>query len=89
MINIEYPARILPDGHISCPENIKNKLKMLNGTEFKVIINVEEESFTPFILLEKSEEKTGLCGIWQDDRDAEEIIKDIYSHRRGFKEVVF
>ncbi|MFH1561970.1 MAG: hypothetical protein ABIF11_00930 [Nitrospirota bacterium] len=89
MINIEYQARILPDGHLSCPENIKKRLMVLNGTEFKVIINVEEKGFTPFTLVSEPEEKTGLCGVWQDDRDAEEIIKDIYSHRRGFKEVVF
>ena len=47
--------------------------------------------------LEESEEETcveesknenftasGLCGIWEDERDAEEIIDDIYSHRTGF-----
>lgn len=47
--------------------------------------------------LEESEEETcaedsenenltasGLCGIWEDERDTEEIIKDIYSHRTGF-----
>ena len=37
----------------------------------------------------KGKEKTelnasGLCGIWQDERTSEEIIKDIYSHRTGF-----
>ncbi|MFH0925185.1 MAG: hypothetical protein V1872_06070 [bacterium] len=29
---------------------------------------------------------SGLCGIWKDERSAEEIIKDIYSHRTGFGE---
>ncbi len=28
-------------------------------------------------------EAGGLCGIWQDERDADEIIEDIYSHRTG------
>ena len=34
----------------------------------------------------KDEELTtsGLCGLWQDERSAEEIIEDIYSHRTGF-----
>ena len=29
-------------------------------------------------------ETSGLCGAWQDNRKAEEIIEDIYSHRTGF-----
>jgi hypothetical protein len=39
------------------------------------------------LLEEKSEEKrktTGFCGIWEDERSADEIIDDIYSHRTGF-----
>ena len=59
-----------------------------NGFEVKIIMKAErvkrvsekEKTFT-------SKEETGLCGIWEDDRNAEEIIKDIYSNRTGFKEV--
>jgi len=28
--------------------------------------------------------KTGFCGIWQDERSADEIIADISTHRSGF-----
>ena len=28
--------------------------------------------------------KTGFCGIWQDERSADEIIADICTHRSGF-----
>ena len=28
--------------------------------------------------------KTGFCGVWQDERPADEIIADITSHRSGF-----
>jgi hypothetical protein len=28
--------------------------------------------------------ESGLCGIWVDDRNAEEIINDIQAHRTGF-----
>jgi hypothetical protein len=28
--------------------------------------------------------KTGFCGVWQDDRTADEIISDIATHRSGF-----
>ncbi len=27
---------------------------------------------------------SSLCGIWKDDRSAEEIINDIHSYRTGF-----
>ncbi|GMT49895.1 MAG: hypothetical protein IEMM0008_1434 [bacterium] len=27
--------------------------------------------------------ESGLCGIWNDQRDANEIIEDIYSHRKN------
>lgn len=82
MINVEYKAKVLPDGHLSCPEDIKKRLRLSNGTEVKVIISVERK-----ISESETEKKTGFCGIWQDDRDAQEIIRDIYSNRRGFKEV--
>lgn len=28
--------------------------------------------------------ESGLCGIWEDERNAEEIIYDIYTSRTGF-----
>ncbi len=27
--------------------------------------------------------ESGLCGIWNDQRDANEIIENIYSHRKN------
>jgi len=32
----------------------------------------------------KKPEVSGLCGIWVDERDAEQIIEEIHSHRTGF-----
>jgi len=29
-------------------------------------------------------EKTGFCGVWLDERSADEIIDDISSNRKGF-----
>ena len=29
-------------------------------------------------------ERTGFCGVWKDDRSADEIIGDIVTHRSGF-----
>ncbi len=88
MINVEYKAKILPDGHLSCPEGIKRKLHLSNGIEVKVIISVEKEIPTIPNSISVTEKRTGFCGIWQDDREAQEIIHDIYSNRRGFKEVI-
>ena len=28
--------------------------------------------------------ESGLCGTWKDDRNPEEIIRDIHEHRTGF-----
>ena len=28
--------------------------------------------------------KTGFCGVWQDERTADEIVTDIATHRSGF-----
>ena len=41
-------------------------------------------SFLGRISLKKSEQTSGLCGIWPDDKSAEEIIDDIHKHRTGF-----
>lgn len=29
-------------------------------------------------------DSTGICGLWQDERDAEEIIRDLKKARTGF-----
>ena len=29
-------------------------------------------------------ERTGFCGVWKDDRPADEIIADITTHRSGY-----
>ncbi len=29
-------------------------------------------------------ERTGLCGVWKDNRPADEIIADITAHRSGY-----
>ncbi|MCL0066153.1 hypothetical protein M1N79_04685 [Dehalococcoidia bacterium] len=79
---------VLADGHLSCPESVKERLHLEEGVEVKVVMEIEDSRET----LEKGmgltpREGTVLCGIWKDDRSAEEIIGDIYSSRTGFKEV--
>ena len=88
MPSVEYKAKVLPDGHLSCPESVKKKLHLKEGFEVKIVMEIERmkeplEAGAASI----SKKSTGLCGIWQDSRNAEEIIRDIYSNRTGFKEV--
>ncbi|MEK7274092.1 MAG: hypothetical protein AAB110_02445 [Candidatus Desantisbacteria bacterium] len=88
MINVEYKARVLPDGHLSCPENIKRKLHLSNGSEIKVILlnkwstELSKEGENPESVnkLEKPERKKTsfaelpVCGIWADRYDMEESV---------------
>jgi hypothetical protein len=45
---------------------------------------IREEEIDPKGKKDAELKASGLCGIWQDERTSEEIIKDIYSHRTGF-----
>ncbi len=50
----------------------------------KIVRSIKESISVGRISSKKSEQTSGLCGIWQDDRSAEEIIEDIHKHRTGF-----
>jgi hypothetical protein len=68
---IEYIAEVLPDGHLSLPENIIKQLKLKAHSKLRVQIQPEKKT------------KQGLsrfCGRWQDD-DVEDIVNDIYNSR--------
>ncbi len=41
---IEYFADLLPDGHLSIPEEIKSKLRLNKCKKFKVSIEMEEKN---------------------------------------------
>ena len=68
---------------------IKGKYETLILNEMK---GIPEEAL-PMVIktlitvkIKKTIEKksSGLCGIWEDNRSADEIIKDIHSFRTGF-----
>jgi len=68
---IEYIAELLPDGHLSLPENIIKQLKLKAHSKLRVQIHSEEKA------------KDGLsrfCGQWQGD-DVEDIVNDIFNSR--------
>jgi len=51
----------------------------------KIIHSLKESVLSVKVPHKKGEAKgSGLCGIWNDDRSASEIIKDIHLHRTGF-----
>ncbi len=51
----------------------------------KIIHSLKESVLSVKVHHKKGEAKgSGLCGIWEDDRPAAEIIKDIRLHRTGF-----
>jgi len=52
------------------------------GDEENFILRLKSEIET--LKREEKRRSTGFCGIWKDERSADEIIDDIYSHRTGF-----
>ena len=50
------------------------------GARFKVII-----SFLEPIEAKEKDSLNQFCGIWEDDRDAQEIVAEIYKERENFK----
>jgi len=53
----------------------------------KVIIilrTLKETLITVKIKKKNKRKSSGLCGIWEDNKSADEIIKDIHSFRTGF-----
>jgi len=69
-------------------EEILSEIKNLPESTLPKILKLIK-SFKDETLGRRSEgnaKPTGFCGIWDDDRSADEIINDIYSHRTGFGE---
>ena len=50
----------------------------------KILHSIKEGIFAARATKKERVRKSGLRGIWKDDRSAEEIIKDIHAHRTGF-----
>lgn len=55
---VEYLADILPDGHLSIPDEIRNKLKHISKKKVKVSIEVES--------IREVKKKHPAFGIWAD-----------------------
>ena len=100
MINVEYQAKVLSDGHLSCPESIKRKLHLSNGSEIKVILlnewstesTKEGENSKLIGKQEKPKRKEvsfaelPVCGIWADREDMKESVQWVNHLRVDVKE---
>ncbi len=84
-------------GKMGCPMQTKTKyeelvLKELRGIPgeslpqvLKIIRSLKEGFSAAKDASQRGmRQESGLCGIWQDDRSANEIIKMIHAHRTGF-----
>ena len=72
METFEYIAEILPDGHLPIPEVIIKKLKLKSHSKLHISI---------FPIETKKKGLLRFSGKWQDDRDADTIVEDIYESR--------
>jgi hypothetical protein len=61
---LEYKGKILSDGHISCPDEVKKRLHLTNGSIVKVAISPS-----------KQERITKLKGIWDGIEITDEDIR--------------
>jgi hypothetical protein len=50
----------------------------------RILRSIKETVAISHIPSEKKRKSSGLCGIWVDERPAEEIIEDIRKNRTGF-----
>ncbi len=71
---------------VELSKKIHEDLKKKAATEQKTIKDIITELIHEYLYTHEkhipTKEKTGLCGSWDDERTAEEIIRDIKSHRR-------
>lgn len=71
---IEFVTTFPTQGQLAIPEEIFRQIRMKTHSPVRVLILYEEET-----------DRQGLsrfCGAWQDDRDAEEIVAEIYADRQ-------
>ena len=70
-----YEEMVLKELRSIPGEVLPQVIKLLKSVKHTILAAQKEQ---------KNAENSGLCGAWQDDRSADEIISDIRSHRSGF-----
>jgi len=69
---ISCTAELTPDGQLILPPEVVKELNVKSKAIRRIIIFNEKKS---------KKNLSEFCGKWQDQRDAEEIIAEIYAHR--------
>ncbi|HLN19314.1 MAG TPA: hypothetical protein VK186_14665 [Candidatus Deferrimicrobium sp.] len=72
MSSISCTAELLPGGQLILPPEIIKKLHVTAKTTRRIIILNGKP---------KNKNISQFCGKWKDDRDADEIISEIYENR--------
>jgi hypothetical protein len=73
MNSISCTAELLPGGQLILPPNIIKRLHVTAKTTRRIIILNAKP---------KNKNLNQFCGKWKDDRDADEIISEIYANRQ-------
>ncbi|MGE0084501.1 MAG: hypothetical protein AB7S75_08770 [Desulfococcaceae bacterium] len=80
---IEYQTTLTDSGYIPFPPEIRKQLVLKPDQKIRVIIEKEVSPVTVHVVIpDKNEKKSsGLCGIWEDERDADEIVRELRALR--------
>lgn len=72
---------------VELPDEVHGELKKKAAADQKTLKDIITILIYEYMSAPKKQvpiKKTGLCGIWDDERPAEEIIEDIKARRRWF-----
>lgn len=73
---------------VELPDEIHGELKKKAAVNHKTLKDIITGLIREYLHAPEKQipakKKTGLCGSWDDERTADEIIKDIKSHRKWF-----
>jgi hypothetical protein len=72
---IEYVTTVSKDGRFSLPHDIMAQLDLTATNQVRILLLVPEKTTPP---------KTNLSqftAVWEDDRNADEIVAEIYADR--------
>ncbi len=70
---IEYTTNISTNGIFSLPKKFLQELNINKNSKVKILLLYEDEPVKKRL--------AKFCGEWQDERNAHDILKEIYSDR--------
>ena len=73
---IKYIAKVLPDGHLSLPEEIKEKMGLAANSRVKVVLEREVQR----------EKEIEAFGAWSERRDIKDGVEYVEKMRAGWSE---